>query len=44
MSVRLKQFWDIDKTAKIFAEKFIKDLGHEIDGLIYQPITPVVTF
>ena len=37
MSVRRKEFWTMDLVHKLFEEKFTKNLGHEIDGLIFQP-------
>ncbi|CAJ0956615.1 unnamed protein product, partial [Mesorhabditis belari] len=37
MSVRIKEFWDICAVPKLFDEKFVKNVGHEIDGLIFQP-------
>ncbi|XP_014222251.1 mRNA-capping enzyme [Trichogramma pretiosum] len=36
-SVRLKQFWDITQASSLLGEKFTKQLGHEPDGLIFQP-------
>uniref|UniRef100_A0AAG5D4T1 mRNA-capping enzyme n=1 Tax=Anopheles atroparvus TaxID=41427 RepID=A0AAG5D4T1_ANOAO len=35
--VRLKQFWDITQSHALLGPKFTKNLGHEPDGLIYQP-------
>ncbi|XP_058126525.1 mRNA-capping enzyme [Anopheles ziemanni] len=35
--VRLKQFWDIKQSEALLGPKFTKTLGHEPDGLIYQP-------
>ncbi|CAJ0586431.1 unnamed protein product, partial [Mesorhabditis spiculigera] len=37
MSVRLKEFWEICSLPKFFEDKFVKNVGHEIDGLIFQP-------
>lgn len=37
-SVRIKFFWDIIATHTFFEEKFTKNVGHEIDGLIFQPV------
>ena len=37
-SVRRKDFWDISATYKLFEPKFTKVVGHEIDGLIFQPV------
>lgn len=36
-SVRLKQFWDVTQAGSLLSEKFAKQLGHEPDGLIFQP-------
>ncbi|XP_034938933.1 mRNA-capping enzyme-like [Chelonus insularis] len=36
-SVRQKQFWDITQVNSLLSEKFTKQLGHEPDGLIFQP-------
>lgn len=36
-SVRLKQFWDLTQANSLLSEKFAKQLGHEPDGLIFQP-------
>ena len=36
-SVRLKEFWDVTQTGSLLSEKFAKQLGHEPDGLIFQP-------
>ncbi|XP_058064809.1 mRNA-capping enzyme [Anopheles bellator] len=35
--VRLKQFWDIGQSKALLGPKFTEKLGHEPDGLIYQP-------
>lgn len=35
--VRLKQFWDIMQSRALLGPKFTKGLGHEPDGLIFQP-------
>uniref|UniRef100_A0A182R1A0 mRNA-capping enzyme n=1 Tax=Anopheles farauti TaxID=69004 RepID=A0A182R1A0_9DIPT len=35
--VRLKQFWDITQSQALLGPKFTQMLGHEPDGLIYQP-------
>ncbi|KAK0410615.1 hypothetical protein QR680_005235 [Steinernema hermaphroditum] len=37
MSVRRKDFWDIGAVPKFFEPKFTSTVGHEIDGLIFQP-------
>lgn len=36
-SVRLKQFWEVTQTSSLLGEKFAKQLGHEPDGLVFQP-------
>ncbi len=37
-SVRQKQFWDVFETRTLLGPKFTKEsLGHEPDGLIFQP-------
>ena len=37
--IRLKQFWDIRSTSTLLGPKFTKkELGHEPDGLIFQPL------
>ena len=37
--IRIKQFWDISSTKTLLGPKFSKEqLGHEPDGLIFQPI------
>ena len=41
MSIRIKDFWDIVAVPKLFEDKFTKNLGHEIDGLIFQPVDEV---
>lgn len=38
-SVRLKQFWDLTQAPSLLSDKFAKQLGHEPDGLIFQPGT-----
>uniref|UniRef100_A0A1I7U445 mRNA guanylyltransferase n=1 Tax=Caenorhabditis tropicalis TaxID=1561998 RepID=A0A1I7U445_9PELO len=37
MSVRRKDFYSLEATGKLFEPKFVKHVGHEIDGLIFQP-------
>ncbi|CAB3410852.1 unnamed protein product [Caenorhabditis bovis] len=37
MSVRIKDFWDLVAVPKLFEPKFVENIGHEIDGLIFQP-------
>lgn len=36
-SVREKGFWEITQAKKLLEPKFTKGLGHEPDGLIFQP-------
>ena len=37
--IRLKRFWDIQSTKVLLGPKFTKkELGHEPDGLIFQPV------
>ncbi|XP_076671110.1 mRNA-capping enzyme-like [Andrena cerasifolii] len=36
-AVRLKYFWDVNHAGSVLGEKFAKQLGHEPDGLIFQP-------
>ena len=37
--IRLKKFWDIQSTRTLVGPKFTKkELGHEPDGLIFQPV------
>lgn len=36
-SVRCKEFWDVTQAGCLLSEKFAKQLGHEPDGLIFQP-------
>jgi mRNA-capping enzyme len=36
-SVRRKDFWDVAMTKNLLSEKFTQKLGHEPDGLIFQP-------
>ncbi|KAG7207439.1 hypothetical protein KM043_009082 [Ampulex compressa] len=36
-SVRLKHFWAVTLAHDLLSEKFAKQLGHEPDGLIFQP-------
>ncbi|PIO68518.1 mRNA capping enzyme, catalytic domain protein [Teladorsagia circumcincta] len=38
MSVRVKDFWEMEALPKLFEPKFTKNVGHEIDGLILQPV------
>ncbi|KAG8184984.1 hypothetical protein JTE90_024519 [Oedothorax gibbosus] len=38
-SVRAKDFWDIHHVKQILGEKFKKDMSHEVDGLIFQPVS-----
>ncbi|XP_043219456.1 mRNA-capping enzyme-like isoform X1 [Amphibalanus amphitrite] len=37
-SIRAKDFWDPMQTNSLLSEKFCRSLGHEPDGLIFQPL------
>lgn len=37
----LKEFWELEAVRKLFDDKFTKSVGHEIDGLIFQPVEEV---
>ncbi|XP_070533802.1 mRNA-capping enzyme-like isoform X2 [Ptychodera flava] len=37
-SVRAKPFWDVTTVRKLLDGKFAQECGHEIDGLIFQPV------
>ena len=36
--VRKKDFWGLEHTSKLFSEKFNRNMVHEVDGLIFQPV------
>lgn len=36
--IRKKQFWELRDTYKLFGDSFKRNLSHEIDGLIFQPV------
>ncbi|VDD90364.1 unnamed protein product [Enterobius vermicularis] len=38
ISIRIKDFWPLEQVRKVFDSKFLKSVGHEIDGLIFQPV------
>jgi len=38
MGIRRKDFYEIHQTHKLFRSEFMKMLGHETDGLIFQPV------
>ena len=38
----MKDFFDLQLTAELW-EKFNKELSHELDGLVFQPINDVST-
>lgn len=42
-SMREKMFWDITQAIKLTQPKFTQNLGHEPDGLIFQPSSDVCT-
>ncbi|PAV67098.1 hypothetical protein WR25_24634 isoform B [Diploscapter pachys] len=37
-SVRRKDFWLLSATSRLFEESFTRHLGHEVDGIIFQPV------
>ncbi|XP_003748458.1 mRNA-capping enzyme [Galendromus occidentalis] len=37
-ALRKKEFYEIEMTEKILAEKFQSQVSHEIDGVIFQPV------
>jgi len=39
-SIRKKEFWDVSDAYKLMDDKFLKNLAHEPDGLIFQPSSP----
>lgn len=41
-SVRVKEFYDVIQAKKLLAPKFTDTLGHEPDGLIFQPSIDVI--
>jgi len=41
IGIRRKEFWSVDTTEYLVGERFQKKLGHEPDGLIFQPINDV---
>lgn len=41
-SVRDKGFWEVTQAKKLLEPKFINGLGHEPDGLIFQPSQDVI--
>lgn len=43
-SVREKNFWDVTQAKKLVEPKFTSNLGHEPDGLIFQPSADVGFF
>lgn len=43
-SVRDKGFWEVFQAKKLLEPKFTKNLGHEPDGLIFQPSADVIQF
>lgn len=36
--VRRKEFYGLEATAKLFSEEFNRNMTHEVDGLIFQPV------
>lgn len=43
-SVRDKGFWEVTQAKKLLEPKFTRGLGHEPDGLIFQPSQDVICF
>lgn len=43
-SVRAKEFYDVTVAKKLLEPKFTNALGHEPDGLIFQPSAEVIHF
>jgi mRNA-capping enzyme len=41
IGIRRKEFWDVSATSALLGEKFKSQLGHEPDGLVFQPIEEV---
>lgn len=41
IGIRRKDFWDVQTTSALLGEKFREKLGHEPDGLVFQPIEEV---
>jgi mRNA-capping enzyme len=41
IGIRRKDFWDVPATSALLGEKFMRKLGHEPDGLVFQPIEEV---
>uniref|UniRef100_A0AC35TXA8 mRNA-capping enzyme mRNA 5'-triphosphate monophosphatase mRNA guanylyltransferase n=1 Tax=Rhabditophanes sp. KR3021 TaxID=114890 RepID=A0AC35TXA8_9BILA len=38
LSIRWKEFYELSTIPKLLSPKFTSNLGHEIDGLIFQPV------
>lgn len=38
IGIRIKDFFDLHKTAQLLSPNFQKNLAHETDGLIFQPV------
>ncbi|XP_064481228.1 mRNA-capping enzyme-like isoform X1 [Ornithodoros turicata] len=36
--VRQKEFWDVTCAESLLGEKFSRNMSHEVDGLIFQPV------
>jgi mRNA-capping enzyme len=43
IGIRIKEFFHLQQTDNLLSEKFKQQLGHEPDGLIFQPINDVST-
>lgn len=44
IGIRRKDFWDVQTTSALLEPKFTQKLGHEPDGLIFQPVEEVNIF
>ena len=44
IGIRRKEFWNVSATSDLLGEKFMRQLGHEPDGLVFQPIEEVKQF
>lgn len=41
MGIRRKDFYDLSATEKLLSPRFTSQVSHEIDGLIFQPVSGV---
>ena len=44
ISLRVKDFWPVSMLEKIFTSNLLRELHHELDGLILQPSAMVICF